>query len=139
MAYKNIEKNGFSNRIDGVPINLLDHSLTYPTGYDMVWMSQFLDCFSKEDILQLLIKAKKAIKDEGAIYVLETLWDKQYYPAATYSLHATSLYFTAIANGCSQMYHSTDMYELIEQAGLKLEKETNNIGVGHTLLKCVKS
>jgi hypothetical protein len=99
-------------------------------------MSQFLDCFSQEDILELLIRAKNAIKKNGAIYILETYWDKQKYEASTYSLHATSLYFTCLANGCSQMYHSEDMLSLIERAGLFVAKEMHDVGISHSLYEC---
>lgn len=136
-AYKNIEQHGFSNRIDGYPINLLDHTKRYPTGYDIVWMSQFLDCFSQEDIVELLKKAKEALSENGAAYIMETFWDNQRTDAGRYSLVATSLYFTCIANGCSQMYHTEDMYALIEKAGMKVDQVYNGIGVSHTVLKCV--
>jgi ubiquinone/menaquinone biosynthesis C-methylase UbiE len=135
-AYKNIDANNLADRIKGVPINLLDHSISFPTGFDIVWMSQFLDCFSQEDILELLKRAKKAIHSDGVVYILETFWDKQKYEASTYSLHATSLYFTCLANGCSQMYHSEDMLALIEKAGLYLDKEFHNIGISHSLYQC---
>jgi ubiquinone/menaquinone biosynthesis C-methylase UbiE len=131
-----IDDTGLTDRIELIPINLLNHSIAYPTGYDIVWMSQFLDCFSKVDIVELLRKAAKAINKEGRIYILETLWDRQKYPASTYSLHATSLYFTCLANGCSQMYHTDDMIEVIDAAGLILDKTWDNIGIGHTLLRC---
>ena len=36
--------------------------------------------------------------------VEEPIWDKQRFEAAAYSLQATSLYFTCIANGNSKMY-----------------------------------
>lgn len=136
-AQQNIEAKGFQNRITGHPINLLDHSIAYPTAYDIVWMSQFLDCFSQEDIVQLLLKAKAALNENGAVYILETYWDQQKYEASSYALTATSLYFTCIANGCSQMYHHEDMLKLIDRAGMKVEKEYLNIGVSHTLYKCV--
>ncbi|MBN1599214.1 MAG: class I SAM-dependent methyltransferase [Bacteroidales bacterium] len=135
-AEMNISEEGLKGRIDLIPINLLDHSLPYPTGYDAVWMSQFLDCFPPIDIIKLLEKAKKALNPGGSIYILETYWDKQKYEASTYSLHATSLYFTCIANGTSQMYHSEDMYQMIEEASLKVDREWNDIGVSHTLIKC---
>ena len=77
-------------------------------------MSQFLDCFSQEEILGLLKRSYDALDKNGVLYILETYWDKQEFEASTYSLHATSLYFTAIANGNSQMYHSDDMAKLIE-------------------------
>ncbi len=138
VAKKNIEENGFSDRIDGHPINLLDHSNPFPKGADIIWMSQFLDCFSQEDILQLLKRSNDAINENGRVYILETYWDDQEFEASTYSLHATSLYFTNIANGCSQMYHTEDMLELVDNAGLEVEEIVRNIGVSHTLLICKK-
>ncbi|RLD67737.1 MAG: SAM-dependent methyltransferase [Bacteroidetes bacterium] len=137
VAKKNIKNNGFENQIDGYPMDLLDHTKAFPKGYDFVWMSQFLDCFSQADILQLILRAKAALSENGALYILETYWDKQDYEAATYSLHATSLYFTCMANGCSQMYHHNDMLKLIDEAGMKIDKEYERIGISHTLYKCV--
>jgi hypothetical protein len=101
-------------------------------------MSQFLDCFSQEDIVKLIERAKEALSENGALYILETYWDNQKFEASTYSLHATSLYFTCMANGCSQMYHRDDMLKLIDKAGMKVKKEYENIGVSHTLLKCIR-
>ncbi len=135
-AIANIAKNGFEDRISGHPINLLDHSNPFPKEVDIVWMSQFLDCFSQDDILQLLKRSGEAIDKNGRVYILETYWDNQKFEASTYSLHATSLYFTNIANGCSQMYHTEDMINLIDQAGLVVEEMIEDIGVSHTLLIC---
>jgi ubiquinone/menaquinone biosynthesis C-methylase UbiE len=135
-AREKIKEEQLQDRIDCIPMNLLDHSVAYPTGFDAVWMSQFLDCFPPDDIIQLLLKAKRSLTENGSIYILETYWDKQKYQASMYSLHATSLYFTCLANGSSQMYHSDDMYDMIKEAGLKIDDEWNNIGVSHTLIKC---
>jgi ubiquinone/menaquinone biosynthesis C-methylase UbiE len=135
-AREAITEAGLLDKIDLVPMNLLDHSVPYPTGFDAVWMSQFLDCFPPSDIVQILIKAKKALNPKGSIFILETYWDRQKYEASTYSLHATSLYFTCLANGTSQMYHSEDMYEMIAEAGQKITGEWDDIGVSHTLIKC---
>lgn len=135
-AYQNIAANGFENRISGFPINLLDHSKAYPKNPDVIWMSQFLDCFSQEDVIELLRRGKDAMNSESSLFIMETYWDKQQFEASTYSLHATSLYFTNIANGCSQMYHSEDMLAMIEKAGLYVEESFENIGVSHTLYKC---
>jgi len=137
-AGKNIASAGYEGRADLFPIDLLDHSRPMPGGADVIWMSQFLDCFSQEDILELLRRAKEAMDEGSALYILETYWDKQKYEASTYSLHATSLYFTNIANGCSQMYHSDDMLALVWKAGLKVDKMAEDIGVSHTLLICKK-
>ncbi len=137
-AYKNIEQKGFSDRIDGYAINLLDDTKEFPKGADIIWMSQFLDCFSEEQILSLLRRSFNAMDNDAELFILETYWDKQKFPASTYSLHATSLYFTNIANGNSRMYHSEDMIKLVEQSNLYVSEIVENIGVSHTLLKCKK-
>jgi len=136
-ARANIEKEGLSDRISCLPMNLLDHSQDFPRGVDVIWMSQFLDCFSKEDIAQLLRRGKKAMDENAALFILELLWDKQKFEASTYSLHATSLYFTNIANGCSQMYHSEDLLEIITDSGMIVAESFDDIGVSHSLIKCV--
>jgi hypothetical protein len=138
-AAQNIKTAGFDDRIDLFSINLLDHSKPYPKNPDIIWMSQFLDCFSQEDIAGLLKRSAEAMNNDSALYILETYWDQQKYEASTYSLHATSLYFTNIANGCSQMYHSDDMRKLIAKSGLILVEEILNVGVSHTLFICKKS
>src|SRR5690554_2099380 len=135
-AFENIKANGFEERISGVPLNLLDHSIPFPKGADVIWMSQFLDCFSQEDVLQLLIRAKEALSSDASLFIMETYWDQQKFEASTYSLHATSLYFTNMANGCSQMYHTRDMLNLIEKAGLYIDESFEDVGVSHTLFKC---
>ena len=65
------------------------------------------------------------------LYIIELFWDRQKYDAARFSLNATSLYFTCIANGKSRMYHSGDMKALVQQAGLIVEQDTDNIGEGN--------
>ena len=135
-AKTNIHDAGLDPRISTHALNLLDNSIPFPTGYDAIWMSQFLDCFSQEEILGLLLRSYNALDDNGFLYILETYWDKQEFEASTYSLHATSLYFTAIANGNSQMYHSNDMINLINKAGLYVDEVIENVGVSHTLFKC---
>jgi len=135
-AALNIRTAGFEDRIDLFPINLLDHSNPFPKNPDIIWMSQFLDCFSQEDISGLLRRSAECMHNRSALYILETYWDQQKYEASTYSLHATSLYFTNIANGCSQMYHSDDMRKLIEKSGLVLAEEIPDVGVSHTLFIC---
>ncbi len=106
-------------------------------GFDAVWMSQFLDCFSEEEVLTILNNVKHAINPDGVIYILENYWDDQEYEGAAYSLHATSLYFTCMANGNSKMYYSEDMKAQVEKAGLVIVKEYHDVGgVGHTLYEC---
>lgn len=135
-AEKNISRAGFSDRINGYPIDLLDFSKPYPRGYDVIWMSQFLDCFSEEEVVQLVGNARDAMDDHAELFIMETLWDKQRFEASTYCLHATSLYFTCVANGNSRMYHSEDMVRLVNEAGLEVVEMLEDIGVSHTILRC---
>jgi ubiquinone/menaquinone biosynthesis C-methylase UbiE len=138
MAKENIAKQGFADRVFGHPQNMLDDSLALPKGADAVWMSQFLDCFSEAEITSILRRAADAIDKDGAVYILETYWDRQKYEAAAFSLQMTSLYFTAIANGNSQMYHSKNMIKCVHAAGLYVEEDADGIGVSHTLFRCRK-
>jgi len=137
-AKENINTEGLDNRISTHALNLLDNSIPFPKGHDVIWMSQFLDCFSQDEISGLLKRSYDALDQNGSLFILETYWDKQQFPASTYSLHATTLYFTAIANGNSQMYHSDDMKKLVEKNGMYVDEVFENIGVSHTLFKCKK-
>ena len=140
MMRQNISGKEGAERIDGYAANLLDENTVFPTNkhYDAIWMSQFLDCFSKEQIISILKRAAK-IMDEGTqLYIMETFWDRQRYETAAFCLTMTSVYFTAMANGNSKMYHSDDMADAIRQAGLKVEKIVDNNGLGHSIVICKK-
>jgi hypothetical protein len=134
-----VHENGLTDRIHFHPGDLLDKRTKLPSGLDAIWMSQFLDCFGEEEILSILGRAKDAMHKNSDLLILELFWDRQKYGASSYSLNATSLYFTCLANGNSRMYHSSDMYRLIEQAGLKVIESIDHIGVSHTLVRCRKS
>ncbi|PWA09082.1 methyltransferase [Flavobacterium laiguense] len=138
VARKNIAEAGFENRITAIDTNLLDNSIPFPKGYDIIWMSQFIDCFSLQEISGLFARAYEAMTDDASFYILETFWDLQKFQASTYSLHATSLYFTAVANGNSQMFHSKDILKVIEKAGFVVDEMHEIIGMSHTLIKCKK-
>lgn len=128
MARKRIQEEGFDNRIDIFEADMLQNASELPKGMDAVWMSQFLDCFSLKEVQSILKKVYNAIDDKASVYVMEPLWDKQRYEAAAYSLHATSLYFTNIANGNSKMYKSEELIESIESSGFKLSDEIHQLG-----------
>jgi hypothetical protein len=138
QAMENARQQGFSKRIDGFEMNMLDKNHPFPFGYDVIWMSQFLDCFSEEEIFSILTRARAAMNEDTLLYILELFWDRQKYEASMYSLNAISLYFTVLANGNSRMYHSDDMIRLIHQVGLKIEEIHDNLGISHTLLRCRK-
>ncbi|PJA07737.1 MAG: SAM-dependent methyltransferase, partial [Flavobacteriales bacterium CG_4_10_14_0_2_um_filter_32_8] len=103
------------------------------------WMSQFLDCFSEKEIVQILKNVEQASDKNTFIYIMEPFIDNQNFPAAKHSLVATSVYFTIIANGNSKMYSVDVMKNLVQQAGLKVVEEFPLIGNSyHTILKCMK-
>ena len=138
VARKNIKDAGFENRISAIDTNLLDNTIPFPKDFDIIWMSQFIDCFSLVEIAGLFKRAFDSMNENACFYILETFWDLQKFNASTYGLHATSLYFTAVANGNSQMYHSNDILQLIENTGFKVDEIHKIIGMSHTLIKCKK-
>ncbi|MCQ2335184.1 MAG: class I SAM-dependent methyltransferase [Paludibacteraceae bacterium] len=129
------------SRIHGYGMNLLDESDAFPTAahYDVIWMSQFLDCFGESEIVSILRRAAQIMDDSNRLYIMETLWDRQKYTPAAFCLAMTSLYFTALANGNSKMYNTDDMTRLIQEAGLEIEAIHDAIGMGgHSILVCKK-
>jgi len=138
IASKKIEEAGIGKQVSFVSANILDKGQNFPEGYDAIWMSQFLDCFSEEEIISILKRCHTALSDDGSVFILETFWDRQKFKVASFCLQQTSLYFTAMANGNSQMYHSETFINCIHKAGLQISEQIDNIGLGHTLLKCKK-
>lgn len=138
MMKENIKGNQGADRIDGLGVNLLDPESKMPENrrFDVIWMSQFLDCFSEEQIVSILRKASKVMDRDSRLYIMETLWDRQKFEPAALCLTLTSLYFTAIANGNSKMYHSEDMDRLVTEAGLEVETIHDHLGLGHSILVC---
>ena len=67
---------------------------------------------------------------------METFWDRQKYEPAAFCLTQISLYFTAIANGNSKMYHSEDMIKAVNEAGLEVETIHDYLGQGHSIMIC---
>jgi len=130
-------KNG-ENRIFGHACNLLDPKTPFPTGFEAIWLSQFLDCFSEDEVTSILARASKSMNNDSKLYIMETFWDRQRFETAAFALAQISLYFTALANGNSKMYHSEDMIRCIEAAGLKVEDINDNIGKGHSIVVCRK-
>lgn len=125
-------------RIDARPMNVLERENDFPTDVnpDIIWMSQFLDCFSEEEILSILSRVKKVMRPGARLLIMETFWDRQKYEPASFCLTMTSLYFTAMANGNSKMYHSDDMIRLVREAGLEVEEIHDGLGEGHSILVC---
>ena len=138
LMQKNIQDKPGHERIDGLGVDLLNEASEMPAGrrFDAIWMSQFLDCFSEGQIVSILRRASKVMDADTRLYIMETLWDRQRFEPAAMCLTLTSLYFTAIANGNSKMYHSEDMERLVHEAGLTVETIHDGLGQGHSILVC---
>lgn len=140
MMQKNIEGKDGADRIAGYSTNILDTNNQLPSGdWDAIWMSQFLDCFSEEEIYTILERAAKVMSKDTTLYIMETFWDRQKYEPASLCLTMTSVYFTAMANGNSKMYHSDDLIKQVNRAGLQVTAIHDGIGQGHTILEVRKS
>ena len=135
QARVNIARRGLADRVAEYPIDILRPETELPAGHDVIWMSQFLDCFSEEEIVMILGKAARVMAPGTRLYIMETYWDRQRFENAAFCLQQTSLYFTCIANGNSQMYHSSVLHQCIEAAGLVVVDEIDNVGLGHTLTR----
>ena len=138
VAENKIESLGLKDRISFSPVNLLDEEVKFPTGYDAIWMSQFLDCFSEDEIISILKRCSQALDDDGFVFIMEPYWDLQKFEVAAFCLQQTSIYFTALANGNSQMYSAKTFFRCIDEAGLEITEQVDNIGLSQTLLKCKK-
>ena len=125
-----------AERIKQYPANLLDEQVVFPKGFDVIWMSQFLDCFSPEQVTHILRRAAQAMDSHTRLYILESYWDRQRHETGAYCLTQISLYFSVMANGNSKMYYSQDMIRCAEQAGLTIEKIYDDLGKGHSIFVC---
>ncbi|MBC8088904.1 MAG: SAM-dependent methyltransferase [Phycisphaerae bacterium] len=138
-ASATINEQGFGDRVSFHPTNMLDPQQSLPTGFDAVWMSQFLDCFSEAEIVAILGKVRASISDDAVVFIMEPFWDLQTREVSAFCLQMTSLYFTGLANGNSQMYNSEVFLRCVSEAGLTVCEQTDNIGVCQTLLECRKA
>lgn len=134
-ALNNAKKNGLDNRISGQEIDWLSANPTMPEGADTIWLCQFLDCFSEEEIEKVLSTCAKSMDDEAELIIIETFTDRQKFDNAKFILEATSLYFTALANGNSKMYPAKVFEKIIKKSGLEI---TQDIALGeyHTMFRC---
>ncbi len=139
LAKKNAAEAGFGDRLSGHPIDALDPTQQLPRGHDIIWMSQFLVCFSEPEIVSILERARAAMGETTQLWILETFWDKQENDVATYCLHGMSPYFTCMANGNSRVYSDPDFLACIARAGLKVVERHDGIGHGHTMLRCERA
>ncbi len=138
VAKANIKEAGLQDRVGFLEANILTESHRFPQGFDAIWFSQCLDCFSEQEIISILKKCYVALDNDGEVIIMEPFWDKQKFEVAAFCLQQTSLYFSTVANGNSQMYSAETFFRCIEKAGFKIVEEINQIGLSQTLLKCKK-
>ncbi len=137
LLRENVRGKPGAERIKTRGVNMLAEG-NLPGGADVWWMSQFLDCFSAEEIVGILGRVRAAMKPGARVCILEPFCDRQSFPAGELSLVAGSLYFTCLANGNSRFYRAEAFIALVEKSGLRVEREVNRLGAGeHTLLVCV--
>ena len=136
LARASLRQQGLESRVEFHPVDMLDEAQELPGDHDVIWMSQFLDCFSEAQIVSILKRAVRALNSDGTLHILELFWDRQPNETAAFCLQQTSLYFTTIANGNSQMYHSNDLLQCLKEAGLKVVEQRDQVGQFHTWLKC---
>lgn len=139
LMSENIKSVPGADRISGIPVDLLDGAAVFPEGYDVVWMSQFLDCFSSDQTISILKRAAKAVSGSGRIFIMETLWDRQKYATASFDLTQISLYFTVMASGNSKMFSFEDLGSYVADAGLDIVAVHDGIGFGHSIIECIPS
>jgi hypothetical protein len=136
LAERAIAARGLGERIDTCAMDLLDHSRPFPRGFDAIWMSQLLVCFSEEDVVRLLRRVRAAMDAAATLYILDSFWDRQRHEIGTFSLQLISLYFACLATGRSRMYRSTDVIPLVEAAGFRVERLVDRLGLCSSLVIC---
>ena len=137
-AIARVRDAGLDDRIKYLALDLLNEDSMLPGNMDIYWLSQFLSCFGKQEIVSILKRIVNVMHADSRVYVMETCWDLQQHESAAYSLINTSLYFTAMASGNSKMYHSKELIECFDAAGLALKNTTRHLGICHTLFECEK-
>ena len=135
LAKQNIYEQNITN-ISLYEANILLDESTIPKGFDIIWMSQFLDCFKEEQIVYILKKIKKSMDKNSQICIMEPFWDRQRDETGAYCVVNTSPYFTAMANGYSKMFKFTDFIKFIEASGLSIIESVDNIGLCQTIIRC---
>ncbi|MGB7403934.1 MAG: class I SAM-dependent methyltransferase [Arcobacter sp.] len=137
LAKQNIYENNINN-ISTYEANILKEETSIPKDFDIIWMSQFLDCFKEEQIIKILNKITNSIDKNSEVCIMEPFWDRQSNETAAYCVINTSPYFTAMANGYSKMFKYTDFEKLLIITGLEVIETIDDIGLCQTLIRCKK-
>lgn len=139
VADTKLQEAGLRERAELHPTDLLDDAAALPADMDLIWMSQFLSCFSEDAIASIFRRVAAALGPRGQVLVLDTFWDRQRYDIASYCLINTSPYFNVLASGNSKVYQSDDYVRLAREAGLELLTARDGIGYCHSLLRFARA
>ncbi len=139
VAESRLIEAGLRERAQLHPTDLLDYARPLPAEMDLIWMSQFLSCFSEEAIASIFRRVAAALAPRGQVLVMDTFWDRQRYDIAAYCLINTSPYFNNLASGNSKVYEGGDYIRLAQEAGLELVTARDGIGYCHSLLRFAKA
>jgi ubiquinone/menaquinone biosynthesis C-methylase UbiE len=134
LAKKNISKEPFADRASFWPADMLNPDVVLPTGADAIWMSQFLDCFSPGEIVNIFRACRRVMGPNTRVYVLEPLTDRQRFQGSEFVVQMTSLYFTNMANGNSRMYSSAELTRYSEEAGLQVREVISGLGICQSMM-----
>lgn len=135
VAMANVRAAGVEGRVTAHPADLLDPGQPLPQDGDVYWMSQFLDCFAPDQVVSILRRVCAAMPAHATLCIVELFPDRQRFESAAYSLNATSLYFTCLANGNSRFYRCEDFLGLVHDSGLRMVEQVDGVGLGHSLLQ----
>ena len=134
LAKQRFESLDLERQIELISGNVLSENFSFPKGFDVLWMSQFLDCFNENQTVTILKKAKEVMSEGATLFVMEPFWDRQRFETSAFCIINTSPYFTTMANGNSKMYSYEDFYKLVEKAGLKMVNLYDNLGLCQSIL-----
>ncbi len=84
VAKTRIADHQLLDRVSFHPVNILDETQQFPKGHDSIWMSQFLDCFSEDEIVSILKRCGEALGNDGQVFIMEPFWDCQQYETAAF-------------------------------------------------------
>lgn len=136
LVENSIKDTYYESKITTHPVNILSENIaqSLPHDGDVWFMSQFLDCFSKEQIEYILKSVYSAMPEKSMLVINEVFGDCQANDIASLVIEANSLYFTALANGVSRFYHASEFLSILSNTGFKLIEQINALKMGHTVL-----
>lgn len=112
---KHFQSHEASSRLSTLGGNILNDS--FPTGYDVVLFSHFIDIFSEETVQNLLQKVWQSLPSEGIVSIFTPiLYDEENGPLNHGVLGA---YFLCLANGVGRFYSVAEITSWLHKMGFR--------------------